>query len=226
MDNLHNGHKQRLRNKAKEDINTLNEHEVLELILNYTVVRSNMNPVAHKLINKFGCLANVLDADEKSLLEVDGVGEVSASFLTLLPKILNRYKHSKVNKTSKIETINDAQAYFLNIMDTLDKEEFYILCLDKGNRIITLLEAGQGGLDAIYLDIPKIIRQLILYDPARVILAHNHILSDAYPSKEDDLTTKNLVQKIENLGIEVSDHIIVSHDNTYSYRLSNRLSKL
>ena len=225
MDNLHSGHKQRLRDKAKEDIDTLSEHEVLELILNYTVVRSNMNPVAHKLIKRFGSLSNVLDADEKSLLKVDGLGPVSASFLTLIPKIVKRYKQSKATKNNKIDTIRDAMDYFLDLLDTLNKEELYVLCLDKNDRIITLLNVAHGNLDTINIDIKDIIRQILVYLPARVIFAHNHIQGVAYPSQGDIDATKELVRAIESLGIEFSDHIIIAHNDVFSFRLSKMLNK-
>ena len=78
--NLHEGHRKRLREKFKNYESALTDHEVLELLLGYSIPRKDTNALAHKLINKFGSLSAVLSASPIALECVDGVGENTALF--------------------------------------------------------------------------------------------------------------------------------------------------
>ena len=82
---IHSGHRSRLRNRVKKyGLDSLNEHEVLELLLGYAIPRKDTNPLAHNLINYFGSFAKVIDADFYDLLKVKGVGEETALFVKVL----------------------------------------------------------------------------------------------------------------------------------------------
>ena len=83
--NIHSGHRERLRNAAaKNGINSLEEHQVLELLLTYTIPQKDTNPLAHSLIEKFGSFKNVLDAKPEALLLVKGIGVKTAHFLSTI----------------------------------------------------------------------------------------------------------------------------------------------
>ncbi len=69
-DGLHSGHRERLRDKFISGKETFKEHELLELLLSYSIPRKDTNPLAHSLINEFGSLKNVLEADTKLLTSV------------------------------------------------------------------------------------------------------------------------------------------------------------
>ena len=106
--NLHSGHRERLRDKFKNGKESFKEHELLELLLSYSIPRKDTNALAHSLINEFGSLKNVLNADAELLSSVKGVGDNSACFLSLvgyLTKILNKKEISKAT----LSTISDCQ---------------------------------------------------------------------------------------------------------------------
>ena len=80
---IHTGHRGRLREIINNtDATTLPEHQILELILTYVLPQKDVNPLAHELLNEFGSLANVFDANVTELTKINGVGEVVASFLS------------------------------------------------------------------------------------------------------------------------------------------------
>lgn len=68
-----------------------NDHNALEMLLFYALPRKDTNELAHKLLNHFGSLAAVLEADQKALSEIDGIGENAAVLLKLIPAISRRY---------------------------------------------------------------------------------------------------------------------------------------
>ena len=79
--NVHEGHRERLRQKViKNGMHSLAEHEVLELILFYSLAQRNTNDLAHKLINRFGSVAAVLDAPQEQLLEIKGISKMPFNF--------------------------------------------------------------------------------------------------------------------------------------------------
>ena len=219
MSNIHDGHKQRLRDKAKYDIDALTDHEVLELLLNYTVVRSNMNPVAHSLMNKFGSLSAVLNAEEESLLEDDGVGKVTASFISLLPSIINRYNLSSAKQNCLSDWNTDTCVdYFAKVYASSVREELYVVFLDKRNKFIAIENVAHGDIDSVGIDCKEITRKAIRYKAKRVILAHNHLSGSAIPSNADKESTKALVRHLSMIDVAVVEHIIISSNDYYSFR--------
>ena len=83
------GHRARLRQKlAKQGLDGFLPHEVLELLLTYAIARKDTKPLAWALLKKFGSLTAVLDADEKQLCEVDGIGPHTAQFLHVVREVV------------------------------------------------------------------------------------------------------------------------------------------
>ncbi len=81
-DNIHKNHRHRLRERyAKEGAGSLEAHELLELLLFDVIPRYNTNPIAHRLLNRFGSLYDVLNAPFEELLEVKGIGERAAEYI-------------------------------------------------------------------------------------------------------------------------------------------------
>lgn len=84
MQNIHAGHRERLKNKfLRFGAEALEEHELLELLLFYAIPQKDTNPIAHNLINRFGSVAGVLKAEPKELTEVSGIGMHAATLLKL-----------------------------------------------------------------------------------------------------------------------------------------------
>ena len=83
-ENVHKNHRDRLRKKFVEnDIESLQPHEVLELLLFYAYRQRDTNEIAHRLLKKFGSISGVFEADIASLQEVEDVGYNTAVFLKL-----------------------------------------------------------------------------------------------------------------------------------------------
>lgn len=84
---IHAGHRERIRERLRTaGLSAFSEHEVLELLLTYAIPRQDVNPLAHELIDTFGSLSAVLDADESELLRVKGLGRNAALLLTMRSK--------------------------------------------------------------------------------------------------------------------------------------------
>ncbi len=80
-DNIHGGHRERLRARviADPELDTFTDHEALELLLFYAIPRADTNILAHRLIAKFGSLRAVMDASPEELATVEGIGQSAAT---------------------------------------------------------------------------------------------------------------------------------------------------
>ncbi len=133
---LHKGHRQRMLRRFIEDgFDNFAEHEVLEVYLFGVIPRANTNPIAHRLIKKFGSLLKVFQAPYEELLEVIGVGERTAEYIkAYLPLmgefVQQQYTEEKIININSFFTlidlyitkINDPQVYML----LKDKDEHFI----------------------------------------------------------------------------------------------------
>ncbi len=107
-DNLHEGHRERLRNRfVKDGLESFEDHNILELLLFYSIARKDTNEEAHALINEFGSLSGVFDASYEDLCKVKGIGERTASLIKLVPEIFRKYETDKINKNGVI--LNNAE---------------------------------------------------------------------------------------------------------------------
>ena len=98
MENLHEGHRKRMKERfIKSGLDDFAPHNILELLLFYSIPRGDTNPVAHRLIDTFGSLSGVFDATPEELAKVDGVGENSAILISMIPQIARKYLEDKAD---------------------------------------------------------------------------------------------------------------------------------
>ena len=109
---MHEGHRVRMRKKISEvGADSLEPHELLEVFLYSSNARRNTNDIAHRLIEKFGSFAGVLDTDINELTAVDGVGPISAQQIKLLPAMFRAYGFSDLDGREKFDTLRAAGEY-------------------------------------------------------------------------------------------------------------------
>ena len=83
---VHEGHRQRMRRQLKTSgMDSLSDVQVLEVLLYYAIPRADTNPIAHRLLERFGSLSGVLEAAPDELLKIDGMGDAAAQLLCLIP---------------------------------------------------------------------------------------------------------------------------------------------
>lgn len=208
---MHEKHRDRVRKRfLMEDIDNFEPHQVLELILFYSIPRKDTNEIAHRLVEKFGGFSQVLDAPIEELEKVEGVGHQSAVLIKLFR---SSYRYYQVEITStKNEMLNTEQCgkYLMARMNGKKNEEVYLLCLDGRRKLINCVKIDEGSVRAVVLSNDKVLRTAITNNAASVILAHNHPGAFAVPSGEDVDVTKHLAKILMSAGVCLLDHIVVS----------------
>lgn len=220
---LHEGHRARIRERFRQQgLDGFSEHEVLELLLTYAIPQRDVNPLAHELINRFGSLSQVLEAEESELMRVPGVGENAAVLLCMMPPLLGYYQKNAMGAKPVISNLDQARKYCRTLFFGQHMEMFYVICLSKSGQVIhpTLLQTGTIDEVSVY---PRMVVETALRHRAHtVLLAHNHPSGTELPSDADYAVTQLIVNALSTIGIGVVDHVIISGDKAYSMTRGSR----
>lgn len=208
---LHDGHRERLRERFIEHgLDGFNHHQILELLLYYSIPRRDTNEIAHRLIDEFGSFSGVFDANYNDLCKVDGIGGNSASLIKLIPAICRAYMDDKQDEGTVLNTTEKAGKYLINKFIGHTEEVIYMICMDNKCRVLKTEMIGKGTMNAVGLSIRKMAEIAMRCSATCVILAHNHPHGTPLPSRGDVRTTISIVSALGALNIRVNDHIIVA----------------
>ncbi|MDQ2087201.1 DNA repair protein RadC [Herbivorax sp. ANBcel31] len=215
---MHEGHRKRLKNRfLEEGLDSFESHQILELLLFFSIPRRDTNEIAHRLLKRFGSLSGVLDADLKELVKVEGIGENSAFLISMIPQLSRRYSNDRWRKKPELNSSTKAGQYTVSLFEGRSYEVFYVICLDAQNRVnyADLVHEGTINEAPIY---PRVIVERALRHKANsVILAHNHPGGSLNPSRGDIEATKVIKNALESISIKVVDHIIVCGEKYISF---------
>ncbi len=227
-ENVHTGHRQRLKSKVKENgLKSLSTHEAVELLLTYTIPQKDTNHLAHTLLNEFGNFANILDASYENLCKVKGVGAETALFLSTLPSYVELYKSSKLeNRNSTLRHTQDCVDYFRANFEVRSREYLYFVLLNKLKRVIRSF-AIEGNDDcSITLDMPYITSKITGENVDSIVIYHTHPNGNVFPSADDLITTQNILNLCCMIQVKMYDHIILNETEYYSFNQHGELTKM
>ncbi|MBR2934973.1 MAG: DNA repair protein RadC [Oscillospiraceae bacterium] len=217
--NLHAGHRSRVKEEfLRRGLDSFPEHRVLELLLFYAIPQGDTNELAHRLMERFGSLAGVLDASVEDLCAVSGVGEHTALLLRMIPGLCGRYVASR----SAVGHIVDCSARVREVLEPYffgaRNEMVYLVCLDGKRKVLGVRKITEGSINAAEVTSRRITEEAVSLRASAVILAHNHVSGIAIPSQEDCATTRYLKQVLEPIGIELLDHVVFCDDDMISMK--------
>lgn len=202
------------------------DHNLLELLLFYSIPRKDTNEIAHRLIDTFGSLNGVFDAPYERLMEVEGVGESSALLLSIVPGICRRYVEGMTDKKKlNLSTPESAGEYVVKKYYGCKTEIFYMLCLDAVGNLINCCKLSEGTKGTVIVD-KRIMLEVALRNNAdKVVFVHNHPNGIAAPSRDDLEMTCDLSAVLSTVGIRLADHFIVAGDEYVSLASVEKFQK-
>ena len=225
-ENVHENHRQRLREKFLKNPDALNKHELLELLLFYAIPRKNVNPLAHLLLDKFGSVNGVLSASANELMTVDGMGESTSAYITTLGKLLEVVSEEEIQEGLKLFNLENVKKYLVKFFSNYDKEVFYAFFLSKTEKVIAKVSYTSDKVDEINFLLSEFSRSFASIKPYAVVVAHNHPSGNPEPSKKDDSATEKMYLMFSLNGVKLYDHVIVAGNKIYSYNSDGRLAQI
>ena len=193
MENLHRGHRKRVKERyLKEGLDSFEDHQVLELLLFYAIPMKDTNELAHRMIKEFGSLAMLFEAHPHEIARRCGVTENIAILISLIPSLARRYFQARWGDKPILNSSQKAGEYAVGLFAGRTYEVFYIICLDTQNRVIHAALVHEGTINEAPVYPRIIVETALRYQAHSVILAHNHPGGSLNPSERIWMSPKRL----------------------------------
>lgn len=214
--NLHEGHRNRLKTRFLESgLDSFQPHNILELLLFYSIPRKDTNDIAHELIEKFGSLSAVFDANIEDLVQVNYITENSATLIKLIPAISRAYLMDKSAHIKKISNADIVKEYLHSLYYGEKNEIVYVLFLNNNMDLLGHQKIHEGSVNSSYIDARKVMEHIVKLNASMIIIAHNHPNGSALPSMNDIETTGQLMTIFQPFNIPIIEHFVVSEYECY-----------
>lgn len=214
-ENLHKNHRQRVKNNyINNGIDAFEDHKIIEMLLFYGLPQKDTNEIAHVLMNKFGSISGIMDADIEDLCTVKGISYHVASLIKLTRDLAKIYANERMAPGKTVSHIDDVANYIMKKYMYLDVERFGILGIDSNNKIKGFMFITEGTAGSTDVDLGVAVAKVLGKKWTNIVLSHNHPSGNLKPSSKDIATTDTLVRYFKTVGVNVIDHLIVC-DNDY-----------
>lgn len=209
-DNPHAQHRKRLRDQfLRNGLRSFEPHQMLELALFYSIPRQDTNPLAHRLLDTFGSLANVFNASYEELCRVPGISHNTAVFLMMQRQLFQEYYKSIYQTGPSLSTTQKAAEFIVPHFVGLQEERLFLVCLDVNCRVVYADFLSEGSSMSVSAPTRAIFSAALSHHAAAVLLAHNHPHHYAFPSVQDVECTRSIVNTLLAADICLLDHFIV-----------------
>lgn len=161
------GHKTRLRNRfVNEGMENFEPHEVLEVMLYKSFPYSDTNALAHRLIDRFGSFAAVLEAPYTELEKVEGMGRSSAITLSMWREFFRYYERSKRIGRNELCTVDRLPQIASALLKGSVTEEMHVLCLDVKSRLLGTVKISQNSPTFVSATVREIVERAFGFNAA------------------------------------------------------------
>ncbi len=216
------GHRQRMRtlylNGGMENVP---DHNLLELFLSIIIPQKDVKDLAYELINTFGSLEGVLNADAKQLMKVNGIGESAAVGIKMIVELNKRVMKNKNNNVINLNCCDEAINYCRNILSCEKVEKLIMITVNNDGSIINTHTISTGNANTSTGNQRDILEHAILDHASGVLFAHNHPSGSSEPSEADFNFSVLLGSLLKDVNVNFIDHIIIGKDKPFSLRMSS-----
>lgn len=212
------GHRERLRERFRTaGAAGLHDYELLELLLTYAIPQKDVKPIAKELIRRFDSLAGVLDAGQKELEAVAGLGPTSATLIRLIKELCGAYLGEKMQRRDVLSSPQAVVDFARVTLAGLSHEAFMAVYLSVKNEVIEHEIVHEGTVHRAVIYPRRIIEAALSHHAAGLILIHNHPSGHPEPSEEDKRLTRTIAEAARTMDIRVLDHLIIGKGRYFSF---------
>ena len=223
---LHQGHRQRLKQRfLEEGLESFEPHQILELLLFYALPRGDTNPLAHRLLNRFGSLEQVFLATPEQLMTIEGVSEHTAILLGLYLPTVHHFAPQRLMQEPplRLNTPKATHEALAPLFLGRHIELAYVVCLNSADEVIDIILMGHGSEASVVFSCRKLLEAVLPSHAVRIILAHNHPTGACLPSSADVSSTQKILKALTYADIALSDHLIFDSLGNHFSMEQNRL---
>ena len=189
--------------------NALSDAELLAIFLRVGVKGKTAVDLARELLQNFGSLRQLFDADAEKFCETHGMGEAKYVQLQAVLEMSRRYLAEKLRRGDPLNDPDAVRFYLTSKLRDYRFEVFSCLFLDTRHRVIEYEELFKGTIDGASVHPREVVRRALYHNAAAVIFAHNHPSGVAGPSQADERITGKLKDALNLIDVRVLDHFVI-----------------
>ncbi|MGZ8152100.1 MAG: RadC family protein [Methylovulum sp.] len=197
--------------------NALTDAELLAIFLRTGTPGKSAVDLARELLDNFGSLKALLDADQQRFCQGNGLGNAKYAQLQAVLEMARRHFKEILQRGDALTSPDITRAFLSAQLRGYSYEVFACLFLDNQHRVIELDELFRGTLDSASVYPREVVKQALRHNAAAVIFAHNHPSGICEPSHADRQITEKLKQALALFDIRVLDHFIIGDGQPYSF---------
>ncbi len=195
----------------------LSDAELVAVIIREGTGNLSALQLAENVLAEFsGSLSELAEAGVGRIRRAAGCGTTRAVLLAAAAELARRISAERALSISSIASKADVEKLFAPLAE-LGHEEFWVLYLTSGGRVIERARLSQGGVAGTVVDHKLVMKRAVELLASSIILVHNHPSGLARPSRDDDAVTEAVSAAAALFDINVLDHIIISRSGSYSF---------
>lgn len=195
---------------------SLSDAELLAILLRTGIAGMSAVDLARHLIQHFGNLSSLMNADADTLCQCRGLGMASFTQFAVVREIGRHLLAEEMNNRPIFTDPQDVADYLRLYLGHEPIEVCLALLLDQQNRLLHTIEVARGTINANTVYVRELAKLALQHHAAAVILAHNHPAQNSEPSPEDIQLTRHMKQALALLDVVLLDHFIVTTHATTS----------
>ncbi|HVU25934.1 MAG TPA: DNA repair protein RadC [Opitutus sp.] len=188
---------------------SLSDTELLAMLLRSGTHGQDVLTLATRLIGESGSLAGLIGWSAADFRRLKGIGPVKSLQLLTVMEIARRVLGQQAGDAPLLNRADLVAAHLQPVAHGLAVEKFWVLCLNRKNRLLRRVEVSSGTATSALAHPREVYREAIRESAAAVICAHNHPSGDPAPSAADLQLTRQLREAAKAVDIALLDHVIV-----------------
>ncbi len=222
---MHEGHRKRMLERLENGEESLQDHELLEILLYNALPRVNTNGLAHRLLAVFGSLDGVFHAPVEELAEIEGIGMQTAAYLRVVGLCFSRTSFCP-QRPPEIFNVETFSKFLAKRYAGAKEECLELYCLDGNDRVRHTKCYTSEERERVIVSPDSVMQFLSAHSTKGLVAAHNHPGKPCAPTAEDDRFTAQLQLLCSMNNIRFYDHVIVGEDGHFSYRLAGKMDDI
>jgi DNA repair protein RadC len=209
---------QRPREKLiKHGPSALSDAELLAVFLRVGIQGKSAVQLGQEMLSHFGSLRDLFSAPLASFSLIPGLGPAKFAQLQAVLELAKRALAEDLQEGIALNSPQSVKSYLQLLIGNKPFESFAVLFLDVKNQLIQSEELFRGSLTRTRVYPREVVKRALHHNAASIILAHNHPSGHTQPSSDDVTLTKELKTALALVDVQVLDHIIVTHNQAYSF---------
>jgi len=196
---------------------SLSDAELLAIFLRTGVHGCSAVELARNLLQSFGGLRQLLEANQSSFCSAKGLGPAKFTQLQAVLEMNRRHLAQELEQGSVMDNPGSVSEYLISQLRHLKREVFACLLLDNKHCVLGFEILFQGSISSAQVHPREVVKTALSYNAAAIILAHNHPSGIAEPSMADRQITERLTNALALIEVNVIDHIIIGSSAPVSF---------